>query len=167
MASTMSIFQEGQSTARPPLFTGTNYCDRATRMRIYMLSNSYAIWKMTETKYVEPTTDFDTWTNDEKSKAENNSKAMNILFCALDKNEFNRISVCKTAYDIWNTLKITHEGTSKVKQSKISMLKNQFQLFKMLDKETISDMYSRLQNITHPLIGLGVNISEADIISKS
>ena len=88
------------------------------------------------------------------------------MFCSLDKNEFNRVSICKLGFEIWRTLKTTHEGTNKVKQTKISMLKNQLQLFRMNANESISDMYSRLQDITHPLMQLGESISEFDIVSK-
>ena len=42
-------------------------------------------------------------------------KAMNTLYCALNKSEFNRISSCKKARDIWHTLKLTHEGNNQVK----------------------------------------------------
>ena len=83
---------------------------------------------------------------------------MNMLFCALDKNEFNCVSVCNTAYELWQTLKITHEGTNKVKQSRISMLKNQFQNFRMKENESINDMYSRFEDIYHSLLGLGEKI---------
>ena len=99
---------------------------------------------MTQTKYTQPTTEFSTWTTQQVALAENDSKAMNILFCSLDKNEFNRVSICKSAFEIWRTLKTTHEVTNKVKQTKISMLKNQLQLFRMNANESISDMYSRL-----------------------
>ena len=58
-----------------------------------------------------------------------NARAMNALFCALDKNEFNRISFCETAHDIWHTLEITHEGTSRVKDSKVNILMHDFELF--------------------------------------
>ena len=34
--------------------------------------------------------------------------AQNIIASALDTNEFFRISKCKTAKDIWDTLKATH-----------------------------------------------------------
>ena len=91
---------------------------------------------------------------------------MNILFCSLKRNEFNRVSVCKSAYEIWKTLQVTHEGTSKVKQTKISMLTNQFQLFKMNTNESISDMYSRFQDIVHSLISLGKEFSEEDQVRK-
>ncbi|CAL9075551.1 unnamed protein product, partial [Musa textilis] len=65
---------------------------------------------------------------------------MNALFCALDKNEFNRISSCETAFDIWRTLEITHEGTSRVKDSKVNLLLHDFELFRMTPSETIDDM---------------------------
>ena len=66
---------------------------------------------------------------------------MNMLFCALDRNEYNRVSMCTNAYEIWRTLKVTHEGTNKVKQSKSYMLKNQFQNFITKRNETINDIY--------------------------
>ena len=161
-----SSFVEGQSTARPPLFNGSNYAYWACRMKIYLQSISLETWNMTQTEYTEPTTDFAQWTTVQREVAQNNSKAMNILFCSLDRNEFNRVSVCKTAYEIWKTLQVTHEGTSKVKQTKISILTNQFQLFKMLPSESIPDMYSRFQDIVHSLISLGKAISEEDQVRK-
>ena len=91
---------------------------------------------------------------------------MNILFCSLDRNEFNRVSICNSAYEIWRTLQVTHEGTNKVKQIKISMLTNQFQLFQMKPNESISDMYSRFQDIVHALISLGKKITEEDQVRK-
>ena len=150
-ASTSTVnntsFVEGQSTARPPLFNGMNYNYWATRMRIYMQANGFDAWNVTQTEYTAPTTEYSAWTVVQKTEAAANAKAMNMLFCALDKNEFNRVSICTSAYQIWQTLKITHEGTNKVKQSKISMLKNQFQNFRMKQDKSINDMYSRFQDI--------------------
>ena len=57
-----------------------------------------------------------------KDLASNNAQAMNVLFGSLDKNEFSRVMLCTTAFDFWRTLRITHEGTTKVKQTKISNL---------------------------------------------
>ena len=93
-------FVEGQSTARPPLFNGSNYAYWGCRMKIYLQSIGLDTWNITQTEYTEPTTNFAQWTTDEKIIAQNNSKAMNILFRSLDRNEFNRVSVCKSAYEI-------------------------------------------------------------------
>ena len=121
-----SIFQEGQSTARPPLSNGSNYAYWSTRIRIFMEANSLEIWFATQNKNEAPTTEMTTWTEAQKTASFNNAKAMNVLFCSLDKNEFSRVMLCTTAYDIWRTLQVTHEGTIKVKQNKISLLRNQF-----------------------------------------
>ena len=89
-------FQEGQSTARLSMFTSSDYVCWATRMRIYMQSNSFAIWNMTQTKYTQPTTEFSTWTTQQISLVENDSKAMNILFFSLD-----RMSLIGLVYVNW------------------------------------------------------------------
>lgn len=41
---------------------------------------------------------------------------MNILYCCLNTDEFNGISMCFSAKDIWDALEDTHEGTSQVKE---------------------------------------------------
>ena len=159
-------YTEGQNTTRPPFFNGLNYSYWSTRMRIFMQASGFDTWNIIQSEYTIPTTEYATWSNTQKIDATANAKAMNMLFCALDKNEFNRVSICKTGYEIWNTLRVTHEGTTKVKQSKISMLKNQFQTFRMKQGESISEMYSRFQDIHHSLIALGVTYSEPDVVSK-
>ena len=37
---------------------------------------------------------------------------MNALFCALDKNEFHRVSNCSNAYEIWRKLEVVYEEES-------------------------------------------------------
>ena len=55
----------------------------------------------------------------DKKKISLGARAMNIFYCALDRYEFNRISSCTNAKEIWHALEITHEGTNQVKESKI------------------------------------------------
>ena len=52
------------------------------------------------------------WTELEIKKVQVNFKAINTLHYALNPTEFNRISTCKTTKEIWDKLKVTHEGTS-------------------------------------------------------
>ena len=78
------------------------------------------------------------WTNGEVKKIEINFKAINTLHCALNPTKFNRISMCKIAKEIWDKLRVTHEGTTQVKESKIALLSNQYEMFKMLETESIT-----------------------------
>ena len=56
------------------------------------------------------------YNENDKKLASINANAMNFLYYALQRNEFNRISTCINAYDIWHLLEITHEGTNQVKE---------------------------------------------------
>uniref|UniRef100_UPI0024DE9535 hypothetical protein n=1 Tax=Klebsiella pneumoniae TaxID=573 RepID=UPI0024DE9535 len=58
------------------------------------------------------------WDDLEKKIFYLNARAMNALFCALDKTEFNRVSTCETTFDIWHILESTVEGTSSVKDTR-------------------------------------------------
>ena len=82
------------------------------------------------------------WDDNDMRMGELNAKAMNVLYCALDSTEFNQISTCTIAQEIWNKLEVTHEGTSQVKSSKINLLVHNYELFKMDPNESISAMFT-------------------------
>ena len=48
----------------------------------------------------------------DKMMAQLNAKAINVLCCALDVNELNRISTYNSVQEIWDRLEIIHEGTN-------------------------------------------------------
>src|SRR4051812_27623579 len=100
---------EGQSTQRPPLFDGNNYNYSKYRIGIYLQSFNLEIWQIVEFAYTPPTTPIDEWSTNDKKLMQTNAKAINALFCALEKNEFNRVSNCKTAHEIWHILEVAHE----------------------------------------------------------
>ena len=40
--------------------------------------------------------------------------------------------MCSLAYKIWKILEVTHEGTNQAKETKISMLVNNYELYKVV-----------------------------------
>jgi hypothetical protein len=54
----------------------------------------------------------------------------------------------------WDKLEVTYEGTNQVKESKVSMLVHEYELFKMKNDESISEMFTRLTNIINDLKSL-------------
>jgi hypothetical protein len=56
------------------------------------------------------------YTDDDKKLLYMDVKVMHTLYCAFSRSEFNRITSCNNAKDIWHALKITHEGTNQVKE---------------------------------------------------
>ena len=93
-------------------------------------------------------------------------RAIHLLYCALSTEEFNRISSCKTAKEIWDKLTVTFECTSQVKQTKINLLLRQYELFKMNPEETIKGMFKRFTDIVNNLDTLGKTFSNEEKVRK-
>ena len=95
-----------------------------------------------------------------------NAKALNMLHCALDVNEYNRISTCTSAKQVWDKLEVTYEGTNQVKESKINPLWREYELFSMKLDETISSMNTRFSEIVNSLKNLGRNLTDEEMVKK-
>ncbi|XP_016173432.1 uncharacterized protein LOC107615934 [Arachis ipaensis] len=77
------------------------------------------------------------WTEEEKKKVELNTKAINLMHCAISFEEYRKVPRCKTAKEIWDKLRITHEGTIQVKETIIDMLMKEYEMFNMKEEESI------------------------------
>ncbi|KAH9697094.1 hypothetical protein KPL71_023469 [Citrus sinensis] len=171
-----STFREGQSTTRPPFFDGNDYAYWKTRMRIYLQALDYEIWEVICDGPFMPTFKDEVgddipkpssqWSELEKRKMSLNSKAMNALFCALDKKEFHRVSSYESAQEIWNKLEVVYEGTNQVKESKISRYTRQYELFQMEQNENVYSMYTRFTDIVNTLGALGKTFSNSEKVKK-
>ncbi|XP_021300486.1 uncharacterized protein LOC110428890, partial [Herrania umbratica] len=80
------------------------------------------------------------WNEVETKKVQTNFKAINTLHCALTPTELNKVSRCTTAKKVWEKLRIIHEGTSQVKESKIALITHNYEMFKMKSGEDITSM---------------------------
>ena len=172
-----AVSLESHSTNRPSLFDGTNYPFWSTRMSIFMRSYDYHMWDVVVDGLFVPMRKIrgsgeqvpqkrSEWTNGEVKKIEINFKAINTLHCALNPTEFNRILICKTAKEIWDKLRVTHERTTQVKKSKIALLSNQYEMFKMLENESITLWFDRYTTIVNQLNQLGKVISEDELVKR-
>ena len=77
--------------------------------------------KHSKSTYTKPTTNFNAWSEEQKKSTNLDAKAMNVLFYTLNKEEFNSVSTAKSVNQLWQILHVKHEGTNKVKESKIFM----------------------------------------------
>ncbi|KAH1129157.1 hypothetical protein J1N35_000535 [Gossypium stocksii] len=159
---------------RPPLFNGSNYSYWRTRIKIFIQANNYEVWRIITSgplipmKRVEgvivPKEESECDNNDIK-KIKLNAKAMHTLFCALTVNEYNRIS-CNNAKEIWDKLEVTYEGTSRVKESKISLLTLDYEFFKAKLEEKIKEMSDHFTHIINGLKALRKIYPNKDMVKK-
>jgi len=106
------------------------------------------------------------WDEEERRMVQYNLKAKNIITSALGMYEYFRVSNCKNGKEMWDTLQVTHEGTTDVNRSRINTLTHEYELFNMNQNETIQDMKKRLTHIVNHLASLGKIFPNKDLINK-
>jgi len=106
------------------------------------------------------------WTALEDELALAKSKALNALFNGVDKNMFKLIKKCDVAKDAWDILRTAHEGTSKVKSSRIQLLTTKFESLRMQEEETIQDYYMNVLDIANSFDSLGEKLSDEKLVRK-
>ncbi|KAK2354182.1 gag-protease polyprotein [Trifolium repens] len=161
---------------RAPIFNGDHFDYWKSSMCIHIYSFDGEVWNAIENGPFVPTiTDphgivdnkpMAQWTEEEKKKVNYDANAQNILISSLGIDQFYHVSHCQSTKEMWDTLVTHFEGTNDVKISKINTLTQEFELFHMLDGETIEDMQQRFIKITNKLHGLGKPITNQDATNK-
>ena len=109
-------------------------------MTLFLKFIGCRIAKAITKKFVEPHGDEDSWSEATAKDYEANTKAQYAPTRALNDGDLSCVINCMSAYEVWNDLIITHEGTSQVKRSEIDLLCSQYKNFYMLDNESIDEM---------------------------
>ncbi|GAV76857.1 UBN2 domain-containing protein, partial [Cephalotus follicularis] len=104
--------------------------------------------------------------NNDRKRVQINANAKHIIICAINSNDFNRISSCISAKEMWDRLEVTYEGTNQVKEAKISMLVHEYEMFTMNENEDIKSMFSRFTNIINALQALDKTYSNKDLLGS-
>nr|UBX54589.1 transposon Pol polyprotein [Lupinus angustifolius] len=170
-----SFLGEGSNINCPPSFVGECYNFWKIRMRIFIESQDLDIWNVIEEGPYIPFTVVNnireikpksSWNNEDKKKVQYDLKAKNILTSALGIDEFFRVSNCKSAKEMWDTLETTHEGTEEVKRSRLNTLSQEYEMFRTKPGEKILDLQKRFTHLTNHLIALGKVLSNSDLNLK-
>ncbi|GKB95973.1 zf-CCHC domain-containing protein [Tanacetum coccineum] len=74
--------------------------------------------------------------------------------------------MCKTAKEIWETLLITHQGNSQVKDNKIDLLVQQYKQFTILKEESIDNAFVRFNTIITSLKALDEGFSSKNYVRE-
>ena len=89
-----------------------------------------------------------------------------MMQCAIHPKENSKISSCKSAKEMWEKVQLIYEGTSEVRETKASMLVSDYEMFRMMSNETISEMFARFMVIVNGLKEFGKEYSNDDLIRK-
>ncbi|CAM8999045.1 unnamed protein product [Rhodiola kirilowii] len=145
-------------------------------MKAFLKSQDEAVWEAVEQGWTHPVaTDKegkvsllakDKWTEVHKSAEAANSKAMNAIFSGVDGKNFKMIFTCAIAKTAWDILQTAHEGTTKVKISRMEMVTSKFENLRMQEDETIADFNTRVLDIANEAYALGEPMTEETLVRK-
>nr|GEV55083.1 DUF4219 domain-containing protein/UBN2 domain-containing protein [Tanacetum cinerariifolium] len=170
-------YLEGHSMQRPPLFESDGFIYWKNRFETYVKSKDLDLWHVIiygdfspiqnnpETKNDE-IVPFDKQNDDLKKKFAKNNEAKMVIYNALPRKEYERIFMCKTAKKIWDTLLITHQGNSQVKDNKIDLLVQQYEQFTIPEEESIDNAFARFNIIITSLKALDEGFSSKNYVRK-
>ncbi|VFR01042.1 unnamed protein product [Cuscuta campestris] len=106
------------------------------------------------------------FTDEDCKKMELNAKAINMIYCGVNADDYRKISRCETAKQMWEKLEVTYEGTTQVREAKIDHLTHEYELFSMKENEKIEEMFERFSNIINPLNLLGKTYTDQELVRK-
>ncbi|GJU74790.1 hypothetical protein Tco_1266195 [Tanacetum coccineum] len=116
-------YLEGKSMQRPPLFESDHFIYWKNRFETYVKAKDLDLWHIilngdfpplakNEVTQILEVVLFEQEGDDLKKKLAKNNEAKMVVFNALPKRKYERIFMCKTAKDIWQSSLITHQEES-------------------------------------------------------
>ena len=155
--STSYSIIEGQSIIHPPYFDGTNYGYWKRRMNIWIRAQDPRFWSLIQEGVCIPMKPKFEWSDEEYKKIEQNARAINFLFCAVNDEDFSKISTYQSAKQMWDKLQEIYED----KETHICLITRQE------DHEVnISNSNDELQDMYDELLEEFTKISQEYSLSK-
>ncbi|KAD6454707.1 hypothetical protein E3N88_09413 [Mikania micrantha] len=130
----------------------TNYTVWAIRTKTILEANG--LWEM-----IEPTVN--TVEDVKKDKA-----ATAYLFQALSKELIIQVASCKSAKEVWDTLKIRHVDIEQVQKARLQTIKTEFDRMQMKKDETIDSFTARLSSIVTRATSCDFTFDQPTLVRK-
>uniref|UniRef100_A0A151UH28 Retrovirus-related Pol polyprotein from transposon TNT 1-94 n=1 Tax=Cajanus cajan TaxID=3821 RepID=A0A151UH28_CAJCA len=93
-------------------------------------------------------------------------KALFYIHQCVDDNNFEKISLAKTAKEAWDILAQSYAGVERLKTVRLQTLRRQYELLQMGTQETIQEYFSRLLPLTNLMKSCGEELKERAVVEK-
>ena len=132
----------------PPHFDEEDYSFWSHKMRSHLFSLHPSIWEIVENGMHFDSTDNPVFINEQIHK---NAQATTILLASLCKDEYNKVSGLDNAKQIWDTLKISHEGNDATMITKMELVEGELGRFAMKRGDEPTKKYNMLKTLVNRL----------------
>jgi hypothetical protein len=115
---------------KPPCFDGEDYSMWSDKMRHHLTSLHASIWDIIEFGVQVPNVGGEDYDSDEVAQTRHfDSQATTVLLASLCREEYNKVQGLKSAKEIWDVLKIAHEGDEVTKITKRETIEGELSRF--------------------------------------
>jgi hypothetical protein len=118
---------------KPPHFDGEDYSFWSHKMHSHLFSLHPSIWEIVENGMHFDSTDNPVFINEQIHK---NAQATTVLLASLCRDEYNKVSGLDNAKQIWDTLKISHEGNDATMITKMELVEGELGRFSMIREKS-------------------------------
>jgi hypothetical protein len=137
---------------KPQHFDGEDYSFWSHKMHSHLFSLHPSIWEIVENGMHFDSTDNPIFINEQIHK---NAQATTILLASLCRDEYNKVSGLDNAKQIWDTLKISHEGNDATMITKMELVEGELGRFVMIRGEEPTQTYNRLKTLVNKIRSYG------------
>jgi hypothetical protein len=136
----------------PPHFGVEDYSFWSHKMRSRLFSLYPTIWEIVENGMHFDSTDNPVFINEQIHK---NAQATTVLLASLYMDEYNKVSGLDNTKQIWDTLKISHEGNDATMITKMELVEGELGRFAMIRGEEPTQTYNRLKTLVNKIRSYG------------
>jgi hypothetical protein len=133
---------------KPLHFDGEDYSFWSHKMRSHLFSLHPSIWEIVENGMQFDSTNNPVLINEQIHK---NAQATTILLASLCRDEYNKVSGLDNAKQIWDTLKISHDGNDATMITKMELVEGELGRFAMIRGEEPTQTYNRLKTLVNKI----------------
>jgi hypothetical protein len=137
---------------KPPHFDGEDYGFWSHKMRSHLFSLHPSIWEIVENGMKFDSSDSPMFINEQIHR---NAQATTVLLASLCREEYNKVSGLDNAKQIWDTLKISHEGNDITMLTKMELVEGELGRFAMIRGEEPTQTYNRLKTLINKIRSYG------------
>jgi hypothetical protein len=141
---------------KPPMLEGEDYSMWSDKMRHHLTSLHKSICDIVEYGAQVPKKGDKDYDSEEVEQIQHfNSQATIILLASLSREEYNKVQGLKSAKEIWDVLKTTHEGDEVTKITKRETIEGELGRFMLHQGEEPQAMYNWLKTLVNQVRNLG------------
>src|ERR1044072_5306056 len=172
MANNSFENKDNHYSAKPPIFDGEKFDYWKDRIQSFFLGYDADLWDLVIEGYELPKdaegniVSRSQMTDAQKKMFKDHHKARTILLNVISYNEYEKITNKETAKYIYDSLQMTHEGNSQVKETKALALIQKYEAFRMEEQESVEPMFSRFQMLIARMRILDKGYSTSDHVKK-